>query len=160
MFLNVFSFLKALDSLQSWPIEKIWNENIIDLILENTLPNLLRNSYGNNTTRPFSVIWQKAFTKYPWELSIKTVNALLHFNGSNGKNSNRFELTHSMNVENPLLLFRIDQKLLRKPFVVQIFLQILNCYTLACRRQFITQEKLNPNKAEGRKFQKKKKKRS
>ncbi|KAJ3071011.1 Integrator complex subunit 2 [Podochytrium sp. JEL0797] len=111
-------YLCALDPTQLLPS--------MDVIVNNFFPAVLVSGTNDRIHTLFNKLFQCLNSVSPRELWVKTINAWM----LKGSVSN-IEL-----MQNPLLMFRVDERVFRIPRAFSVFLQILDCYLTFSRHYY------------------------
>ncbi|KAI9350787.1 integrator complex subunit 2 [Obelidium mucronatum] len=98
----------------------------LDCIVDNFFPIILVSGVNTRVKSLFEKLFQCLNSISPRELALKTVKAWI-VKGS---------VTHTDLTQNPLVAFRVDDRVFQVPEAFSVFLQILDCYLTSSRHRY------------------------
>jgi len=105
----------------------------VAVLIEDLLPQLLESNLDYTILRLFQSIWSILYSQYSWEIGLKFLNQV---------KMPGISFTHLDLIGDPLLIFKIDERVFKIPTMMQVLLQILGSYLAASRKHYGNQAQL------------------
>eukprot|EP01102_Stenamoeba_stenopodia_P007644 TRINITY_DN2154_c0_g1_i1.p1 TRINITY_DN2154_c0_g1~~TRINITY_DN2154_c0_g1_i1.p1 ORF type:complete len:435 (+),score=105.99 TRINITY_DN2154_c0_g1_i1:63-1367(+) len=127
---QVYSALQQLQSLK--PIEL---QPYFESLIKKLLPNLLHPSVDSRLVLLFVSLWETVSVTMPWDFGLKTFNQL----SAQESGLRKIELSEKDVTSDVLIMLgRMDPRVLTKPPIFRLLLQILNSYLVSSRKTLHT----------------------